>query len=88
MEWEFCGLFDDKLHFYADCFEANNPIRILRPNPLLASDLLLFLYVHTGGKKHIMYKVDLNSLHSTFSTEEHVSVAHSKTRNVKSVNFD
>lgn len=54
MEWEFCGLFDDKLHFYADCFEANNPIRILRPNPLLASDLLLFLYVHTGGKKHVM----------------------------------
>lgn len=91
MEWEFCGLFDDKLHFYADCVKANNTIRILWSNPLLASDLLPFLYVHIGGKKHIMchkIKYIWNSLHSTFFTEEHDSVACNKTTNAKSVNFD
>lgn len=65
--WMECGLFDDKLHFYANCVKANNTIRILRSNPLL----LLFLHVHTGGKKHIMchkIKSVWNSAHLKLSS--------------------
>lgn len=56
VECELCGLLDDKLHFIKTvCVEANTTIRILGSNPLSASDLLLFLHVHTGGRKCIVY---------------------------------
>lgn len=92
VECELCGLLDDKLHFIKTvCVEANTTIRILGSNPLSAPDLLLFLHVHTGGRKCIVChkrKWIWNTLHRDSFTEALVYVACDKKTNVKCINFE
>lgn len=92
VECELRGLLDDKLHFIKTvCVKANTTIRILGSNPLSASALLLFLHVHTGGRKCIVCqkrKWIWNTLHRDSFTVALVYVACDKKTNVKCVNFD